>query len=136
MAGASRTRLVALAVLLAVSIPLLVIAAAGGGSDKSAGTGLRIEPSAQGQPFLVIYLEDADVNEPATNHGKRVVAIECLDDSGEVVYSGQKPWPFSDTDGGIYNPHVHMVVRPAATIDQIVRCRLRGTDPPLEGRKA
>jgi hypothetical protein len=136
MEGASRTRLVALAVLLAVSIPLVVIAAAGGGSGKSAGTGLRIEPSAQGFPFLVIYLEDADVNEPATNHGKRLVAIECLDDADEVVYSADKPWPFRDTDGGTYNPHVHMVVRPSAAIQQIVRCRLRGTDPPLEGRKA
>jgi hypothetical protein len=136
MEGASRTRLVALAVLLAVSIPLVVIAAAGGGSDESAGTGLRIEPSAQGAPFLVIYLEDADVNEPATNHGKRLVAIECVDDSDKVVFSGEKRWPFSDTDGGMYNPHVHMVVRPAAAIEQIVRCRLRGTDPPLEGRKS
>jgi hypothetical protein len=136
MEGASRTRLVALAVLLAVSVPLIVIAAAGGGSGETSGTGLRIEPSAQGFPFLVIYLEDADVNELATNHGKRLVAIECLDDSGEVVFSGEKRWPFSDTDGGIYNPHVHMVVRPAAAIEQIVRCRLRGTDPPLEGRKA
>ncbi len=126
----------ALAVLLAVSVPLVVIAAAGGGSDNSPGTGLRIEPSAQGLPYLVIYLEDADVNEPATNHGKRLVAIECLDDAGEVVFRGEKAWPFSDTDGGIYNPHVHMVVRPAAAIEQIVRCRLRGTDPPLEGRKA
>src|SRR5688500_12701108 len=92
MEGASRTRLVALAVLLAVSIPLVVIAAAGGGSDESAGTGLRIEPSAQGAPFLVIYLEDADVNEPATNHGKRLVAIECVDDSDNVVFSGEKRW--------------------------------------------
>ena len=136
MEGASRTRLVALAVLLAVSVPLVVIAAAGGGSDKKDGTGLRIEPSAQGSPFLVIYLEDADVNEPATNHGKRLVAIDCLDDGDKVVFSGEKPWPFSDTDGGMYNPHVHMVVRPAAALEQIVRCRLRGTDPPLEGRKA
>jgi hypothetical protein len=31
---------------------------------------------------------------------------------------------------------VHLNVDPAATIDQIVRCRLAGTDPPLQGRKA
>jgi hypothetical protein len=136
MEGASRTRLVALAVLLAVSVPLVVIAAAGGGSGESAGAGLRIEPSPQGLPILVIYLEDADVNQPDTNHRDRTVAIECLDESDEVVFTGEKGWPFRDTDGGLYNPHVHMVVRPAAAIDQIVRCRLRGTDPPLEGRKA
>ena len=136
MEGASRTRLVALAVLLAVSVPLVVIAAAGGGAGDGAGTGLRVEPSPQGLPILVIYLEDADDNQPATNHGKRVVAIECLDESDEVVFTGEEAWPFSDTDGGIYNPHVHMMVRPSAAIEQIVRCRLRNTDPPLEGRKA
>ena len=137
MEGASRTRLVALAVLLAVSVPLVVIAAAGGGAGGGgAGTGLRIEPSPQGLPLLVIYLEDADVNKPDTNHGQRTVSIECLDDSDEVVFTETKAWPFSDTDGGVYNPHVHLTVRPAAAIQEIVRCRLRGTDPPLEGRKA
>jgi hypothetical protein len=136
MEGASRTRLVALAVLLAISVPLVVIAAAGGGSDHPTGGGLRIEPSQQGLPYLVIYLEDADLNEPRTAHGSRRVTIECLDDSAEVVFSTQRGWPFRDTDGGIYNPHVHVLVEPAAAMDQIVRCRLRGTDPPLEGRKA
>jgi hypothetical protein len=29
-----------------------------------------------------------------------------------------------------------MVVDPAAVLDRILRCRLKGTDPPLEGRKA
>ena len=136
MEGASRTRLVALAVLLAVSVPLVVIAAAGGGSGETSGTGLRVEPSPQGLPILVIYLEDAEDNRLETNHGRRRVAVECLDDSDEVVFTGNKVWPFLDTDGGKYNPHVHMVVRPSAAIQQIVRCRLRGTDPPLEGRKA
>jgi hypothetical protein len=136
MEGASRTRLVALAVLLAVSVPLVVIAAAGGGSGDGAGTGLRVEPSPQGLPILVIYLEDAEDNRPETNHGGRRVAIECLDDSDEVVFTGEKAWPFTDTDGGTLNPHVHMAVRPAAAIERIVRCRLRGTDPALEGRKA
>ena len=136
MEGASRTRLVALAVLLAVSVPLIVIAAAGGGSGENSDTGLRIEPSPQGLPIIVVYLEDADVNQLETNHGKRLVAIECLDDAGEVVFTEDETWPFSDTDGGKYNPHVHVVVRPSAAIQEIVRCRLRGTDPPLEGRKA
>jgi hypothetical protein len=135
MEGASRTRLIALAVLLAVSVPLVVIAAAGGGSGETS-RGLRVEPSPQGLPILVIYLEDADVNRLETNHGRRLVAIQCLDDSGEVVFTDDKVWPFLDTDGGRYNPHVHMVVRPSAAIQQIVRCRLHGTDPPLEGRKA
>ena len=45
MEGASRTRLVALAVLLAVVVPLVVIAVAGGGSDEGEAGGLRIEQS-------------------------------------------------------------------------------------------
>lgn len=126
----------ALAVLLAVSVPLIVFAAAGGGSGHKSGTGLRIEPSPQGLPIIVVYLEDADVNQLETNHGRRLVAIECFDDGDEVVFTVNKAWPFSDTDGGKYNPHVHVVVRPSAAIQRIVRCRLRGTDPPLEGRKA
>jgi hypothetical protein len=136
MEGASRTRLVALAVLLALSVPLVVIAVAGGGSGETAGTGLRVEPSPQGLPLLVIYVEDAEVNRPDTNHGRRLVAIECLDDGGEVVFMKEKAWPFSDTDGGTLDPHVHLVVRPSAAIREIARCRLRGTDPPLEGRTA
>jgi hypothetical protein len=136
MEAASRTRLVALAVLLAVCVPLVVIAVAGSGSAERKGTGLRVEPSFQGLPSLVIYLEDADVNEPDTNHDRPRVTIECLDGGGQVVFSRARRWPFRDTDGGVYNPHVHLNVDPAATIDQIVRCRLAGTDPPLEGRKA
>jgi hypothetical protein len=135
MEGASRTRLVALAVLLAVSIPLIVIAAAGGGSDDG-GSGLRVEPSPQGLPVLVIYVEDVEVNDPETNHGRRLVTVECLDDADDVVFTREEGWPFSDTDGGTLDPHVHMAVRPPAVIREIVRCRLRGTDPPLEGRKA
>ena len=135
MEGTARTRLIALSVLLAVSVPLVVIAAAGGSGETSA-TGLRVEPSPQGLPILVIYLEDADVNRLATNHGRRLVAIQCLDDGGDVVFTERKAWPFSDTDGGKYNPHVHLIVRPSAAIQQIARCRLSGTEPALEGRKA
>ena len=84
----------------------------------------------------MIYREDADVNRLETNHGRRTVMIECTDDRGDVIFTARKAWPFSDTDGGMYNPHVHLVVRPSAAIQRIVRCRLSGTDPPLEGRKA
>jgi hypothetical protein len=135
MEGASRTRLVALAGLLAVSVPLVVIAVAGGGSDKERGSGLRIEPSPQGLPEVVVYLEDSEVNKPETNHGRRIVTIECLNRAGEVVFTGRERWPFSDTDGGAFDPHVHMLVDPPAALGQIARCRLKGTDPPLEGRK-
>lgn len=133
MAPESRTRLVALAVLLAVSVPLVVIAAAGGGSDApTPPAGLRIEPSAQGLPEVVIYREDRRVNEPETTGGARRVAVECMDRAGAVVFSGRERWPFSDTDGGAFDPHVHVFVDPAV-VGTIARCRLKGTDPPLEG---
>jgi hypothetical protein len=136
MEGGSRTRLIALAALLAVSVPLIVLAAAGGGSDDKRGTGLRVEPSPAGLPILVVYVEDVELNEPSTNHGARVVTVECLDADDEVVFTREEAWPFSDTDGGTLDPHVHMSVRPPEAVEEIVRCRLRGTDPPLEGRKA
>jgi hypothetical protein len=133
MEGASRTRLVALAVLLAISVPLVVIAVAGGGSGDDEPAGLRVE-RAKGTPEIVIYLEDPELNEPGTNRGRPRVGIECLDAERTVVFSGRERWPFSDTDGGVFDPHVHVSVDPAV-LDTIASCRLRDTDPALEGRK-
>ena len=135
MEPASRTRLIALAVLLAISVPLIVIASSGGGSDDGGGgkDGIRIEPSNLGIPEIVIYLEDPDVNTAETSDGAESVAIECMDRGGAVVFRGREPWPFSDTDGGIFDPHVHVRVEPAI-LGLIDRCRLKGTDPALEGR--
>ena len=94
----------AVAVLLAVSVPLVVIAAAGGGSDEDAvASGLRVEPSPQGAPGVVIYLENRDVNELETNHGNRSVTVECTDMGGTVVFRSRERWPFSDTDGGVFD---------------------------------
>jgi hypothetical protein len=135
MEGASRTRLVTLAVLLAVSVPLVVIAVAGGGSDEAEAAGLRVEPSTSDAPGVVIYLEDPEVNELDTNRGRPAVTIECTGGDGGVVYSGRERWPFSDTDGGRFEPHVHVFME-AAQAEQIARCRLKGTEPALEGRKA
>ena len=135
MEGASRTRLVALTVLLAVSVPLVVIAVAGGGSDEGQAGGLRIEPSTPDSPGVVIYLEDPEVNELDTNHGRNSVTIECLDNDGTLVFRDARRWPFSDTDGGRFEPHVH-VFMDAAQVEQIARCGLNGTEPALEGRKA
>jgi hypothetical protein len=130
---ASRTRLVALAVLLAISIPLTVIAVAGSGSDDSDSGGLRVE-EARGLPQLVIYLEDPADNEAATNRGRGQVAVECFDERDAVIYETRAAWPFSDTDGGKFDPHVHLSLDPDV-LDRIARCRLKNTDPPLDGRK-
>jgi hypothetical protein len=132
MESASRTRLIALGVLLAISVPLIVIAAAGGGSDDSGGDGIRIEPSNRGLPEVVIYVEDPDVNKPATTDGAKRVVIECTDRAGAVIFTGTERWPFRDTDGGTFDPHVHMRTDPAI-LGSINRCRLKGTDPELEG---
>jgi hypothetical protein len=62
------------------------------------------------------------------------VRVECLDSGGKVVFRGQEAWPFSDTDGGEFDPHVHVSME-ADALAATARCRLKGTDPPLEGRK-
>ena len=133
MEGASRTRVIALAVLLALLVPLTIIAVAGSGSGDDEEPGLRVE-RAKGIPEVVIYLEDPGVNEPETNRGRPNVRIECMDDSGAVVFDTNERWPFSDTDGGRYDPHVHVFV-PPDQLSVVASCRLRGTDPPLEGRR-
>ena len=74
------------------------------------------------------------MNELDTNNGRRNVGIECLDAGGSVVFRGRQRWPFSDTDGGVFDPHVHVFIDPAA-LEKVARCRLKDTDPPLEGRK-
>jgi hypothetical protein len=132
MEPASRTRLIALAVLLAISVPLIVIAAAGGGSDDDGRDGIRVEPSNRGPPEIVIYLENPDVNRPATTGGARRVAIECTDRAGAVVLTTSERWPFRDTDGGAFDPHVHVPVNPSL-LGSVAHCALKGTDPELEG---
>jgi len=128
--GGSRTRLVALAVLLAISIPLTVIAVAGSGSDDSS-RGLRVE-QARGVSQLVIYVEDPSDNTLETNGGREQVAVECFGPDDAVVFESRAVWPFRDTDGGKFDPHVHLAIDPAV-LASVERCRLKGTDPPLEG---
>jgi hypothetical protein len=132
MEPASRTRLIALAVLLAISVPLIVIAAAGGGSDDGGPDGIRIEPSTRGIPEIVIYLQDPDVNQPETADGAKRVTVECADRAGAVVLTGRERWPFRDTDGGMFDPHAHVRVDPSI-LGSIARCTLKGTEPLLEG---
>jgi hypothetical protein len=109
-----------------------VIAVAGGGSGDDR-PGLRVE-RAQGIPEVVIYLEDPGVNDPKTNRDRTRVRIECMDRGGAVIFRGRERWPFSDTDGGRFDPHAHVLVGPEL-VDRIDRCRFRGTDPALEGPK-
>ena len=138
MEPAARTRVISLAVLVAISAGLIVIATAGGGSDggdshdRGVPDGLRLEPSSGGAPQLVIYVDDPTVNRPATAHGATSVVVECTDNAGSVVFTSRQPWPFTGTDGGTLDPHVHLPVD-ASVLGSIIRCSLNGTDPVLEG---
>ena len=59
--------------------------------------------------------------------------VECVDAAGGSSGSRPERWPFTDTDQGDVDPHAHIGMDPAL-LDRIARCRITGTDPPLEGR--
>jgi hypothetical protein len=131
MEGAARTRLVALVVLLAVSVPLAIVAVVGsGGGDDEEDWALRVERSPDVPEMLVFLTPDANTPERASN--RPTVLVECLDGDGGVVARKDEPWPFSDTDGNTLDPHAHVPVNPAR-INDVERCRVRPADPPLEG---
>jgi len=131
MEGPARTRLVAVVVLLAVALPLTIVAVVGsGGGDDEEETGLRVERSPD-LPELLVFL-DPDVNSPERTGGRRSVVVECLDTNSGVVARSDEAWPFTDTDQETVDPHVHMPMNPAR-INDVVRCRVRPADPPLEG---
>jgi hypothetical protein len=131
MEGPARTRLVALVVLLAVAVPLAIVAATGSGrGDDEEEASLRVERSPDVSE-LIVYL-DPDVNKPERTGGRRTVVVECVDGSGQVVTREDEAFPFTDTDQNTLDPHVHMPVNPAR-INDVVRCRVRPAEPPLEG---
>jgi hypothetical protein len=132
MEAAARKRLAALAVLLAVLVPLVVIAVSSGGSDDGAPAGLRVE-RAPDVPEVIVSVEDPEVNRAETSGGAARVTLQCLDRDGEVVWSSRERWPFTNTDGGTLDPHVHLAMD-ATVVDRVARCRLNDTDPRLEGR--
>lgn len=132
MEAAARMRLAALAVLLAVLVPLVVIAVSSGGGADGPPAGLQVERT-PGVPEVIVYVEDPEVNRTDTAGGAVRVTLECLDRDGEVVWRSREEWPFTDTDGGTLDPHVHLAMA-ATVVDRVARCRLKDTDPPLEGR--
>jgi hypothetical protein len=131
MEGAARTRVVALAVILAVSVPLGVVAVAGSGGEEEESSGeLRVERSTE-LPEMLIYITDESANTPERTDGRRSVRVECLDDDGNVIASQDDAWPMTQTDGNTLSPHAHVPVDPAR-IGEITSCRLRGTKPLLQ----
>jgi hypothetical protein len=114
-----------------VAAPLVVVALTSGGSE--AADPLRIERSAGGRdvPGLVVYVDPAS-NTPEVADGNTSVELECLDAAGEVKLRASHPWPFTDTDAGTLDAHVHQFVEPDE-VGSLERCRLAGTEGPLEG---
>jgi hypothetical protein len=109
-------------------IVLIAVLATGGSADG----GLRAEVASPTD--LLIYVKEED-NVPGIADGKRAVTVECVDRKGATVVRGHHAWPFSDTDNGTVDPHVHQVV-PADRSGDLRRCRLVGTRGPLEGQVA
>ena len=132
MEGPARTRLVALVVLLAVALPLTIVAVlgSGGGDDEEKEASLRVERSPEVSELRVFL--DPKVNKPQRSGGRASVLVECLDQAGGVIASSDEPFPFTDTDENTLDPHVHMQINPAR-INDVVRCRVRPANPPLEG---
>jgi hypothetical protein len=130
MEGAARTRLVTLVVLLVVAVPLTIVAVAGSGGSDDEGGELRVERSVEVPEVRVFVTPDANRAERAG--GQATVTVECLDRDGAVVASQPAPWPFTDTDDGTLDPHTHVPVDPER-LNDLARCRLLRTKPPLAG---
>jgi len=128
----ARVRLIALAMLLSIGAILAVLAIVAGGSGERDSAALRVErfPAPTGLE-LIVYVEDHD-NQPEVAEGRRSVRVECVDAEGRVVAAGRHRWPFTDTDGGTTDAHVHQPVPPERA-DMAERCRLPGTNPALQG---
>jgi hypothetical protein len=131
---ASRGRLVSVAVFAAIGIVLGAVALiAGGGSDAPSGLRVAREALPGGGTGITVYVEDPGVNVASTANGRANVTLVCFDSAGAEVVRATHPWPFTDTDRGAFDPHVHQSMRPVEA-DRVARCRLHGTEGPLQGR--
>jgi hypothetical protein len=125
---------VSVAVLGALGVVLGAVALlAGGGDDAASGLRVAREALPDGGQGITVYVEDPGVNVAATAGGRANVALVCLDSRDREVVRATHPWPFTDTDNGVFDPHIHQSMRPEQA-DRIVRCRLDGTEGPLQGR--
>jgi hypothetical protein len=133
--GGSRILWTLVAVLVAVAVPLVVLALASGDGDESDEpdtASIKVE-RAPGLPEIVVYVEDPELNVAETARGRKRVTVECLNTADAVIYGRGYAWPFTDTDNGLLDPHVHLEMAPGQ-LDRVSRCRVTGTRPRLEGR--
>ncbi len=128
--GHACLRLAAVVVVLVVAVGVGAVLLIPGGEDTPPGSELRVEREALLGELLVFA--DPERNVPATADGKQSVRLECTADDGTVLVSGEHPWPFTDTDGGTLDPHVHQSAL-AERLGQVIRCGLSDTRGPLEG---
>ena len=131
--SAARVRLVALVIFLGIGGLLTAVAVVAGGSDERDSVGrLRVElfPAPTGAE-LVVYVQNQH-NRPEVADNRPTVRVECTDAGGAVLVSGRHPWPFTDTDGGITEAHVHQRVS-ADDVEDVQSCRVADTDPELRG---
>lgn len=135
MEGRSRILWALLAALVVVAVPLVVLALASGGGEEGEEpetASIKVE-RAPGFPEIVVYVEDPELNTAETAGGRARVTVECVNTAGAVIYSQAYPWPFTETDDGLLDPHEHLEVDPGQ-VDSVSLCRLKGTTPRLEGR--
>jgi hypothetical protein len=110
---------------------------AGAGAGTTGDTGgkasLRVE-AAEGPrgTELIVYVEDGAANTPDTARGKRKVNLRCFDKARRPILSEPHPWPFTDTDDGLVEAHVHQRVK-RMDVSRVSRCELEGTRGPLSG---
>ena len=121
--SATRVRLVALAVLLGVGAVLAVgrswleVRTEATARDCASSA----SPTADGLE-LIVYVAEAD-NQPDVAGGRSSVRVECADAGGQVLFRGGHRWPFTDTDNGTTDPHIHQRI-PASAADAVARYRL------------
>ena len=128
--------------VLAVGAALLT-SSCGGADDEGAGADttrdteadspLRVEATEGPRGTeLIVYVIGADANTARAAGGRRKVELRCFDKGRALVVRKAHRWPFTDTDNGLTDAHVHQRVS-RAKASQVSRCELGGTRGPLSG---
>ena len=129
--------------VLAVGAALVTGSCGSGDDDAGAGgkttteteadAPLRVEAT-QGPrgTELIVYVVDEGANSARSAGGRRKVRLRCFDKARALIVSKPHRWPFTDTDNGLTDAHVHQRVS-RAKASQVSRCELGGTRGPLSG---
>jgi hypothetical protein len=118
------------AVMGVVIFAPLIMWAASPGDGATPNLLVERATSRAGNPELIVYLGEDDLNTLRTTKGKRAVRLECLGRRGELVINARQRWPFINERGFDY-PHAHQPAS-ARQLHRVDRCRLRGTRVRLE----